>query len=405
MKKVILIAFALHPKWGSEAGYANTWLEIISKNYLVDVFTDGYSKDAICSNKHVNTKFHFIEGIHPWKKFGVKTGLINVATSIFFRKVKSELKRLNLQDVELIHCITPAGIHSHNDLYKFGVPLVVGPLGGGLPTPPGFKKAFQHQRIKTFLRDTYYLWRLRWNRGLRQYLDNASRVILGLGLRKDNFPEEIRDKCINIPDALVDINYFTPAVKKEEDGIVRVLFAARLISNKGPLLLLDAIKLLLDRGVSDFFVEVAGFGILKDRIEQQIIEHNLGKNIKLLGSLSKEELLNKYQSCDIFCLPTLREPGGIAILEAMACGLPVITSNYGGPSISVTEDCGIKINLSNYTAYVKDLADALVLLMEKPDLRHQMGSMARIRAENEFSIEALSKKVGTLYEDIINKQV
>jgi len=403
MKKVVLVAYSLDPRWGTEDGYANTWLEILTKYYFVDVFTDAINKEGILTKKYTNTNFHYIEDIAPWRAIGMKTGLVNIATKLFFKKVKKNLENMDLQGYSLIHCVTPAGIHSHNDLYKLGIPLVIGPLGGGLPTPAGFRDAFRGQLIKTFLRDKFYWWSLRWDLGLKKYLANANRIVLGLSLSEDVVPEQSRYKCYRIPDALVDIDYFTPGNNNHTNDKVRVLFTGRFISNKGPLLLLDAVKLCVNRGISGFVVEFAGFGLLRGRLEQKIRDDDLEGYARLIGNLSQEELLHKYQTSDIYCLPTLREPGGIAILEAMACGLPIITSNYGGPSISVTNDCGIKIDVQNYSTYVEELADALIYLMENPDLRNRMGIGGRERAVNEYSIEALNNKVIHLYESVMSE--
>jgi len=398
MKKIILIAFSLHPKYGSEAGHASKWLSIMSERYFTEVFTDVDGQDAISREHFKNTKFNYIEGINSWKKFGRKTGLRNVATRVFFNKVETELKKLNLSDFDLIHCITPAGVHSHNALYKLGLPVIIGPLGGGLPTPSGFNEAFRRERYKTYARDLFYWYQFRWGFGLKQYLLNANKIVLGLSTPQNMLPENAREKCVFIPDALVDTSFFNPAIDKQKNGVVKILFAGRLVSNKGPFLLLDAIQQVLQRGVNNFLVDFAGSGVLQSQIEQQIKTNNLSKHINAPQRLNKDELLHKYRSSDIFCLPTLREPGGIAILEAMACGLPVITSNYGGPAKSVTETCGIKINLKNYSTYVDDLANALIYLIENPSVRHRLGAAGRIHVENEYSMTALSEKIFTLYE-------
>ena len=79
---------------------------------------------------------------------------------------------------------------------------------------------------------------------------------------------------------------------------------------------------------------------MRGRLGELISDHGLEDCVSLLGHVARRELLNEYQQSDIFCLPTLREPGGTAILEAMACCLPVVTSDYGGPHYCVTDECG-----------------------------------------------------------------
>lgn len=123
--------------------------------------------------------------------------------------------------------------------------------------------------------------------------------------------------------------------------------------------------------------------------------------MSLLGQIARRELFTKYQESDIFCLPTLREPGGGAVLEAMACGLPVVTSNYGGPSYSVTDECGIRIEMADSRQYIVDLSLALERLARHEDLRRSMGQRARQRAVGEFSLQALDRNIRDIYRRLM----
>ena len=80
---------------------------------------------------------------------------------------------------------------------------------------------------------------------------------------------------------------------------------------------------------------------------------------------------------DIYCLPTLKDPGGNAILETMSCGLPVIRYKLRGPAYSVAENCGVLINPISIVDYVHRLSEALVTLIEDEDLRKRLGNNAR----------------------------
>lgn len=74
-------------------------------------------------------------------------------------------------------------------------------------------------------------------------------------------------------------------------------------------------------------------------------------------------------------MPSLRESGGHAVLEAMALGLPVVVTRWGGPAQTVSPDCGILVNPDSQGAFVQGLADAIIHLVNSPELRE---SMARI---------------------------
>lgn len=398
MKKVVLVAYNLNPNWGSEGGRANKWLESISKYYMVDVYTDVIHRQDILNKNYHNCTFRYIEGISPWRRWSHIIGL-PIGSFVFFKKVQNELKRYDLREVSIIHCLTPAGVYSYNSIFKIGRPVVIGPLGGGLPTPSGFGPAFRSEKIRTYLREGFYTI-IKHIKGWKEYMSNAQIIILGVGMRKEWLPTEVQEKCVNIPDAVVDTEFFVPLVRTNTSEITRILFVGRLISNKGPLLLLEAVKRCMDWGTRNFVVEIAGSGALETEVKRIISEYQVVDNVNLLGKLPRKKLLEKYQGSDIFCLPTLREPGGNAILEAMSCGLPVITTDYGGPAVFINEECGIKISLKNYDTYVHDLAVAMRLLIDNPMLRKQMGNNARYRVKKEFSLAEMEKQAVELYATI-----
>jgi glycosyltransferase involved in cell wall biosynthesis len=130
---------------------------------------------------------------------------------------------------------------------------------------------------------------------------------------------------------------------------------------------------------------------------------NLNGRVEFLGQKQRNQVMDILNKSDIFCLPTLREPGGVSILEAMACELPVITTNYGGPAYSVTEDCGLKIEPTNYDDYVKNLEKALVYLIENPKERIRMGKNGRKRIIAEFSPKAVEKKIIKVYKEVLHE--
>jgi len=399
MKKVSLIAYDLNPKLGSECGTASLWLKIISKYYFVEVFVDAIHRDDILSENYQNVRFHFIEGNRRLRTWLGKVGAYNISNKLFINKVKKEINELKNKDSILLHIITPAGIHSYNDLYRLGIPVLIGPLGGGLPTPKGFKQAFCDEFLKNSVRDFFYKYGMK-NKKWKEYFLNADRIIIGTELIKGILPEEVRKKSVVIFDTAVDVNFYVPNLNKKDNSIKKVLFAGSLESKKGIILLIEAIKLCTKESNS-FVVEIAGGGPLKSKVDSLSEKYGLKRHVKLLGRLSKFELLHKYQNSDVFCLPTLREPGGTAILEAMACGLPVVTSNYGGPAYSVTDECGIKIEVTDYETYIKDLKNALIRLINNREERTRLGKNARKRVEQEFSVQAVEKKLCRIYEELI----
>lgn len=402
MNKVIITALDLNPKLGSESGTAAVILKIISKYYEVELFVDKAHMTDIMEEEYPNVNFHYVEVNRVFRRISGVLGIYNIVNVVFISKVKRDLRKMNLKNISLIHCLTPSGIHSFNDLFVCNKKLLVGPVGGGLPTPRGFECVFKDQYFKNLMREIFY-GLIMFHDGWKKYFLNAYMIIVGTEFVKKQLPNEVREKCVTIFDCVVDVSYYVPLEKepKKKQNNVDILFAANLRSSKGITLLVKAVALCIERGLRGFALKVAGDGPLMDILVQMIKTLNLENHIILLGNLRKHELLLAYQYSDVFCLPTLREPGGTSILEAMACGLPIITSNYGGPADSVSSECGIKIDLVNSDDYVVKLADAIVLLVKNGDMRVAMGMNARERAVKEFSQEAFESKILKIYQKLV----
>jgi glycosyltransferase involved in cell wall biosynthesis len=83
-------------------------------------------------------------------------------------------------------------------------------------------------------------------------------------------------------------------------------------------------------------------------------------------------------------LPSLRECGGTVILEAMAMGLPVIATRWGGPANYVDDSMGIRVAPDTRESFIGGLAEAMIELAESPQLRRQMSEAARRRAGTNY---------------------
>lgn len=406
MKKIILIAYNLNPKLGSESGTADLWLRAICNHCQVEVFTIKAHKSDIRCESYPNTKFHFITIRENILRFFNRLELYSLLNVIFIWKTKKVIRQeLVIDKFSLIHCLTPSGVHSWNDLYKLNTPVLVGPVIGGVKIPRGFEKILGFSMIKLALRELYYDL-IHFYKGWRKYFLSASRIIIGTEQICSMLPKEVRQNVSVIFDACVDTGLFMPSYNpnRTNKGIVKILFIGKLVPHKGVFLILDACRQIIDRVNIPFKILIWGRGPLRKVIEEKIVKDGLSAYIDVNTEfVSVEGLIKIYQESDIFCFPALKDSGGMVSLEAMACGLPVITSNYGGPAYSVTNECGIKIEVNNYKQYVYDLSEAIIKLVEDEPLRKQMGMKARERVEQEFSLQAMEKKILGVYNEVLDE--
>ena len=96
-------------------------------------------------------------------------------------------------------------------------------------------------------------------------------------------------------------------------------------------------------------------------------------------------------------LPSLYECGGAVVLEAMAVGLPVIASNWGGPADYLDADCGILVSPKSRAQFVDDLGAAMLKLAGDAELRMKMGRAGRRRVEECFDWERKVDRILEIY--------
>ena len=173
-------------------------------------------------------------------------------------------------------------------------------------------------------------------------------------------------------------------------------FAARLEHLKGPLVLIEAFASVCRRFVNSF-LKIAGIGSQRQRAVRHAKAAGIVHRCGFLGAYSGTEEKSAFmRSLDIFVLPSLTEGTPNSIVEAMACGVPVIASAIGGVTDMVTPETGLLVAPGDPAA----LADAMNRLAADPGLRERMGGAARRRYEEVFSPGAVSPLMLNTYRRV-----
>ncbi len=189
----------------------------------------------------------------------------------------------------------------------------------------------------------------------------------------------------------VDVDLFSPASSEREDDYVDFVFVGRLSPDKGVDLLLDAFKRYhLENKKTR--LTLVGDGILKLLLDGQ----RNGDDIHWLGTLPHHQIPNVLRSADVFVIPQNIGGIGMSVLEAMACGLPVITTAVGGTKQLVNADGGVLVEPNNVEAIV----DAMRQLAENERDRKRIGRQARKRVEKYYSWSAQIDMIEDVYEKV-----
>lgn len=398
MCKILIVAYDCNPYRGSEAMFAFSWVNILSKYYNVTLITDIRHKRSL-EDKNCGFEIVYCKYIpEVLNNILCKANAHNINYRLFIKSVKEMLESNKIRNYDLIHCLTPAGFYAYNDLYTLGKPVIAGPLGGGIKLPEGFE---DYNTLKYIIRNSFYS-HIQKNKKWKAYYSNCNSILIGTKYLLEHLPCSVYPKTIELFDTVVDTDKFTPSssIKKNSD-VITIVYSGRMELTKGCLLLVEAFKLLLKDGYTQARLIMLGEGSQYKKLCKVVKKEKLEKYIDMKGRVTNDVVKEFLHAADIFCLPSLKEPGGTSILEAMSCELPIITTNYGGPSISVTDECGIKIDALNHNQYVLSLKKALKYLIDNPSERRRMGQNGRHRVINEYSYERLEEKIVHLYEDIL----
>jgi len=144
---------------------------------------------------------------------------------------------------------------------------------------------------------------------------------------------------------------------------------------------------------------MTGEGSLRESILEQFNKKEVSALVEYPGVVDVEKVPDLINQSRIFIYPSREEPFGLSILEAMACAVPVITTNVYGPSEIITQNNdGMMVSPDN----VKELSDSIRFLLQHEDLRTAMGNNGRKTVESRFDIEMHTEKLVSIYKSLIH---
>jgi glycosyltransferase involved in cell wall biosynthesis len=191
----------------------------------------------------------------------------------------------------------------------------------------------------------------------------------------------------------VDLQRFCPAQNQTDSRELRLLTVGRLSVTKRLPLLLEMIELLRAEG-GQAHLTVVGGGALEAELRQQLGERSLRDAVTLLGRREGSEMPEIYRQHDLFVSASMQEGMSNAMLEAMASGLPIVTTRCEGVD-ELIGDNGLVVE----DARPKTLAAAIRRLVEDPALRQAMSVAARKKAES-FGWDKVAEAYLRLYAKV-----
>jgi glycosyltransferase involved in cell wall biosynthesis len=184
------------------------------------------------------------------------------------------------------------------------------------------------------------------------------------------------------------------------DGKITFGFAARIEKLKGPLVLIEALGIVC-RQESSIFVNVAGDGSQRHNIAARVKALDVASHYRYHGVYTHPEECRAFMnSLDVFVMPSFTEGTPNSVVEAMACGKPIIASAVGGVPDMVGDDAGLLVTPGDE----HELASAMLLLARDSELRKRMGIAARQRYCELFSPKVVMPLMLDIYSRVVSNR-
>jgi glycosyltransferase involved in cell wall biosynthesis len=211
---------------------------------------------------------------------------------------------------------------------------------------------------------------------------STGRGLLGMGVAKSN---------IHLIPNGVDLSYINRVKPSRE--CPEILFVGRLIKEKNVDILIKAMGL-VGKEFPDIRCGIVGDGPERGRLET-LAQQKAAGNVEFLGFIPDSEKISMMKSAEVLAFPSTREGFGMVVLEAMACGLPVITTNHPmNAAADLISHNGFKGDLSEGF-----IADSIIKLLANPGIRQDM-SASSIGYAHKYDWDNITNMLENTYRDI-----
>ncbi len=375
--KILMLNYEFPPIGGGAANAHRCLLTQYtgSSDLAVDVLTSapkpGFFKESFADNVTIYKVGLHKKQLHFWRKTEVIEWLF---------KAKYHYRRLLQEnDYNLAHAFFgfPSGWLCYRTARK--LPYIISLRGSDVPG--------EHARFKLDYKILAPVFKAIWK--------NAAALVAPSEGLKNRALKFLPSATIDVIPNGVDLERFKPAETNNKSDTLRLLTVGRLSVTKRVETLIDAVEILHGEGRKVRF-RIVGGGQMQQSLKQIASEKNLGDIIELTGRIEPEDMPQVYRQSDIFITASMQEGMSNAMLEAMASGLPIVTTRCEGAD-ELIADNGIIVN----NADARTIAGAIKKLADDRQLYKKMTLAARKQAQM-FTWNNVASQYIELYNKISN---
>ena len=296
-------------------------------------------------------------------------------------RVASRLKRA--VPFDCVHHVTFVGLRGPSFMGWLGLAFYLGPVSGGESVPGPLRAGMSWQaRCREMLRDVANRL-IHADPIMRGNFRLAEKILLATQASYALIPSMYRGKCSVHLGVGLSPEYLAWTNRRHtvRDRTLRLLYAGRLLEWKGVDLALPAVAAVRHRGVPVQFT-IVGSGPAEPKLKRLATELDMEEAVCWIKWMPRDQLHEMYRRHDVLLFPSLRDSGGMVVLEALAHGLPVICTDCGGPGVIVNDQCGRVVRSTARTRkeVVNGLTEAVWEISRNRVLLKKLSAGARARA-------------------------
>lgn len=415
--RILIVSEHASARFGGEAALPLHYFRVLRRRgFEVWLITHARTRDELVQLFPNESHILYVEDtwLHRlmWRLSRRLPGQIAYFTTGFIMRFAAQLQQRRLvrrlvaeRGIDVIHQPMPVSPSEPSMMYGFGVPVIIGPMNGGMQYPPAFR---QHRRpvergLLAFGRRCSSV--LNW---LMPGKRRAALLLVANRRTREALPAGVCSQVIELVENGVDLALWTQTAASQEppraesDPLTTFVFLGRLVDWKAVDLLLQAFK--RATGHSPIRLLIIGDGAERPRLEALASELGIlaarreeADRVFFMGWLPQPACAQELQNAECLVLPSLLECGGAVVLEAMSTGKPVIATAWGGPVDYLDDSCGVLVSPTDREELIQGFADAMLQLASSPATRRQMGQNGRAKVVRQYDWEVKVDRIVELY--------
>jgi len=389
MSRILLSAYACEPGKGSEPAVGWMWaMELGSRGHEVWVLTRKSNRraieDAASWPPRADVHFDYIDlptWILPLKTLPGGIYLYYFVWQLLAFCAARKLHRE--RPFDCAHHVTFVSLRAPSFMGLLGIPFLLGPVSGGERVPWAFRRDMSSRaRAVELARDCANFF-LGFDPAMRSSFRSATRIYVTSRESLALIPRRFHHKCeVQLAIGLTRTQLALCRRKMPSSReVLRCVYAGRLLEWKGLSTALLAIRNLKARNIP-VHLTMIGNGPVRRSLQSLAVKLEITDRIDWLPWVPQDELQSRLHEHDVLLFPSLRDSGGMVVLEALAQGLPVVCLDLGGPGEIVNNHCGrvVATGAKTSEAIAPAIAAHLESLVRNPGLLQSLSLNARRRA-------------------------